>query len=73
MSTYTIHAKTVGGIKKESIHASEVKAKKAIVGVHSPNTIRLYYGSIQLLRPERRMNECGKVGGVEYRADMTTA
>lgn len=32
-----------------------------------------YYGSIQLLRPERRMNECGKVGGVEYRADMTTA
>ena len=24
-----------------SIHASEVKAKKAIVGVHSPNTIRL--------------------------------
>ena len=41
MSTYTIYAKTVGGIKKESIHASEVKAKKAIVGVHSPNTIRL--------------------------------
>ena len=41
MSTYTIHAKTVGGIKKASMHASEVKAQKAIVGVHSPNAIRL--------------------------------